>query len=89
MRSSVVGYTLNSTGRVIYMPMTSTITDNVMFMAISASSTIAGSGMIIVRTIDSTAMGTARSGHGKVLRLWTSPDAAVDEPEAPTVAVRD
>src|SRR6185369_7037084 len=56
-----VGKTLNSTGRVMYMETSSTITEIVMLVLISMSSRKAGSGMIIASTIPKTASGTATS----------------------------
>ena len=66
--SSVVGNTLNSTGRVMYIATSSTMTDNMMFGAISTSRSNAGSGAIIASTMPSTPIGTAMSGQGSAPR---------------------
>src|SRR6266851_5132257 len=57
----VVGKTLNSTGLVIYIETSSTITEMVMLALISTSSKKAGMGAIIAKTIPKTASGTVRS----------------------------
>src|SRR5579885_1273691 len=58
---SVVGNTLNSTGRVIYIETRSTTTDSVILALISTSSRNDGIGAIMASTIPSTARGTAKS----------------------------
>ena len=59
--SSVVGNTLNSTGRVIYIATIITITDIMMSVTIKMSSMKPGRGVIRAMTIASTAIGTPRS----------------------------
>ncbi len=56
-----MGKTLNSTGRVMYIETSRTITETVIFALISTSSRKDGIGMIIASTIPSTASGTPRS----------------------------
>ena len=59
--SSVVGNTLNSTGRPMYIATIITMTDIMMSITIRKSSTKLGSGVISAMTIAKTAMGTASS----------------------------
>ena len=59
--SRVVGKTLNSTGRVIYIATIITITDIMMSATIRMSSTNPGNGVISAMTIARTAMGTVSS----------------------------
>src|SRR5579862_1133535 len=56
-----VGKTLNSTGLVMYIETSSTITEIVMLALISKSSRKGGSGMIIARTMPKTASGMLNS----------------------------
>src|SRR5258706_4963382 len=70
--SRVVGKTLNSTGRVICIETSITITERVMFALIRRSRTKDGSGVIIARTIPKTASGTPNSAS--VPRRDASPD---------------
>src|SRR5258706_12612186 len=60
---STVGNTLNSTGRVMYIETSRTITETVMFALISTSSRKEGIGAIIARTIPKTASGTLKSAR--------------------------
>src|SRR5579871_4563061 len=59
--SSVVGKMLNSTGLVMYIETSSTITETVMLALISRSNKNDGIGMIIASTMPRTAKGTAIS----------------------------
>src|SRR5579872_1769421 len=59
--SSIVGKTLNSTGRVMYIDTIITITDIMMSVTIRTSSMMLGMGVIRATTMASTASGTASS----------------------------
>ena len=59
--SSVVGKTLNSAGRTMYMATIITTTDSMMSVTMRMSSTKGGRGVIRVTTIARTASGTASS----------------------------
>src|SRR6266849_1588698 len=63
--NSVVGNTLNSTGRMMYMETISTITDIMMSVTKKKSSRKLGMGAMSARMMASTAMGTAISLHEK------------------------
>ena len=60
----MVGKTLNSTGRTIYMETSSTRTDSVILALISRSSKMAGNGRIMAITMASTIIGTPISAQG-------------------------
>ena len=59
----MVGKTLNSTGRVMYIETSSTITEMVILALIRKSSRNDGSGAIIAMTMPSTASGTLISAR--------------------------
>src|SRR5690242_12235603 len=61
INNKVVGKTLNSTGFVMYIATRRTITDMVILALMRMSSRNGGSGMIIARTMASTAIGMVSS----------------------------
>src|SRR5689334_15033869 len=68
--SSMVGNTLNSTGRVMYIETIITITDIIRSVTIRKSSRKLGKGVISAITIASTANGTANSVTVSLGMAW-------------------
>lgn len=81
--SRVVGKTLNSTGRVTYIPTSKIITLSVMLAEINRSTRNGGIGTTMARTMPSTALGTASSPHGSRLSTGAAAGDAFPPPRAP------
>src|SRR5579871_2946744 len=87
--SKVVGNTLNSTGRPMYMATNSTMTESVMLALISRSSRKLGMGRIIAMMIPITARGTPISEMlpNRDVNPGATPPPAIFAPERALAAV--